>query len=366
VTNVNLLNNTIEKSVCRLICGEGQDSEKATAFLISSNQAITARHAVEDYYTAGKQIYLEFLNIDSEPIIRKAVPVDISELGFSCVTLLKLEKDILLDSYLEFSDYQVEKDDDYETFGYPVVKWNVGERTKSSVSRRLDIKMTGFYDWNVDLKHNSKIEDFKGLSGAPLIVNDMLVGVVLAQSVANGKAISLGAVSIDKISHLLQNLGIRIKKVIEEYDLDEIYELDESSDYSDAVFVAKLESASIYDHEDCQEEFFNADIAKSSIVSRGIKTEIKSFSNLRYSLKSVWKTEHRVYKDEIDGNELLKEVYKTVEHLSETTLKSDLPLSLIVKKGILHQLSDECKVGWTKNYQKRLREFVEEKEKADD
>ncbi|MBN8211091.1 hypothetical protein JI666_20355 [Bacillus sp. NTK071] len=363
---MNLIDNTLEKAVARLICGEGTKAEKATAFLVSSNKAVTARHAIEDYYNQSKEIYLEFLNIDTEPVVRKATPYDISPIGSSPVSVLELEEEIILDTYLEFSDYQIEKDDKYETYGYPVVKWNVGERTNSYISRRIEREMTGFYDWDIDLKHDSKIETFRGLSGSPLIVNGRLVGVILAESVANGKAISLGAVSIEKITSLLQHLDIPIYTFTEEYELDEIYELDEGSDYSDAVFVAKLESASIYDHEDCQEEFFNADIAKSSIESRGFRPELKSLSNLRFSIKSIWKTEHRNYKEEVDGNELLKIVYKTVEQLSETTLKSDLPLSLIVKKGILHQLSDECKVGWVKNYKKRLNEFMEAKGQSND
>jgi len=357
---------TLEKVVCRLTCGEGNGCEKATAFLVSSNIAITARHALDGYYHDREQIFLEFLNINKEPVVRKAEPIDVCEIGGFPVSILELDEDVLLDNYIEFSDYEVKRDDYYETFGYPVGKWNFGERTSNYVSRKLDKEMTSFYDWNVDLKHDSKIEDFRGLSGAPLIVNDRLVGVILAESMVNGKAVSLGAISIEKISAFLRHLGIPVLEVAHEFDLDEIYELDESSDYSDAVFLAKLESASIYDHEDCQEEFFNADIAKSSIESRGIPTELKSFTNLRYSLKSIWKTEHRSYTNENDGNALLKDVYKTVEQLSETTLKNELPLSLIVKKGVLHQLSDECKVGWVKNYKKRLEEFKKEKEQTND
>lgn len=366
MNNMKELNDTLEQVVCRLTCGDEVKNEKATAFLISNNRAITARHAIEDYYEQDKPISLEFLNIDSQPISVKAIPCNLSEFESSPISILELEDEINIESYLEFSDYKIEKDDPYETFGYPAVKWNIGERTKSYVSRVINKKMTGFYDWNVDLKCDSNIEDFRGLSGSPLIVNGMLSGVILAESTVKGKAISLGAVNIEDLIPVLDHIGIPVNKDGRYYSLDEIYEMDDSSDYSNAVFVAKLESASIYDHEDCQEELFNADIAKSIIESQGIKSDVQKYKNLKMSLKSVWKTEHRTYKDGLDGNDLLKEVYKTVEQLSETTLKTDLPLSLIVKKGILHQLSDECKVGWVNNYKERLKKFLEEKEQTND
>ncbi|HHT7165331.1 TPA: hypothetical protein ACTZ3T_001627 [Bacillus cereus] len=355
-----MVSKNIEKAICRLTCGK----DKATAFLISENQAITARHAIEGYYESGNKIHLEFLNLSNTPIVCEAIPVDIERSG--CISLLNLDTEISSEVYLQFCDYCIEKDDDYETFGYPVAKWNLGERTISYVSRRIDDSMTGFYDWDVDLNHNSNIADFKGLSGAPLFINEMLVGVVLAESMEKGKAVSLGAVSIEKIADILLSLNVTIKEKVLDYDLNEIYEIDEDSKYLDAIFIAKLESADIYDHEDCQLEFFNADIAKSSIEGRGINTEIQQFTMLRHNLKSVWKTDHRTYKDEKDGNDLLAKVYHRVEDLCETTLKSDLPLSLMVKKGMLHQLADECKVGWTKNYRKRLQEYLAEKEQTND
>ncbi|MEC0710134.1 hypothetical protein P8881_21625 [Bacillus haynesii] len=360
-------NKYLEKAVCRLTCGEGNQCDKATAFLISPDLAVTATHAIQEYYLDQKEIKLEFLNIASKPIIRTATPLEGTEIENTPIRILKLNESVNYDVHLSFSDYRAEKDDNYETYGYPKVKWDVGQWTKSQVLRRINNDMTQTYDWDIDLNHESNIENFEGLSGAPLIIDQMLVGVVLAQSSANSKAISLGSISIQKIKTALENAGMVVNKPLNDLVMDEIQEIDENIDFSEAMFVTKLESAGIFDNEDCQQEFFNADIVKSMIESRGLETEIKSFEMLTYNIKSVWKNKHRLYKDEKDGNELLSQVYTRVEDLDKTTLSiKELDIPLVVKKGILHHLSDECEVGWTKNYLLRLKEYLLEKGQKDD
>ncbi|MED3891440.1 hypothetical protein P4601_16135 [Peribacillus frigoritolerans] len=349
----------VEKLVCRLTCGEGESCSKATAFLISNNRVITATHAIKNFHMSNHDIVLEFLNLGGTPITRKAIPLDLDP---SPITILELEENIENAYYINFCDYKVEKDDMYEIFGYPVAKWGVGDWIKSNVTRRITNEMAQPYDWDIDLNHNSNIEDFEGLSGSPLFVNTKLVGVILTETLANGKAIALGSISVQIINDILVKAGINIEQSLD-YDMYEVYELEEGIDYSDCLFVAKLESANIFDHEDCQQEFFNAEIAKSSIESMDTLIEIKKFTMMKNNIRGVWKTLHRPYKNESDGNELLSLVYQRVEDLSETTLKGDGNLSLMVKKGILHQLSDECKVGWVKDYSKRVKDYLIEKEK---
>lgn len=364
---INKVDFEYEKAIGRLICGD-EEKDKATAFLIAPNRAVTARHAIDEYYEEGKEIHLEFLNIDSNPIARKGTPIDSSD---TPISILELDSPVQCSVYLTFCDYQVQKGYIYETFGYPVVKWGIGHGMKSDIIRRVTSEMTRPYDWDIDLNNESNIDDYSGISGAPLIVDQKLVGVILTESTANDKVISLGSISVERIKETLAKLEVSIEEYIienpiEEFSMEEIYEIDENIDYSDSTFIVKLESAEIYDHEDCQQEFFNAEIAKSSIESRGISTEIKGFLMLRENMKSVWKTQHRVYEDEQDGNKLLAKVYERVENLNDTTLKSKPDLPLIAKKGVLHQLSDECKVGWTKNYKLRLKEYLLKKGVKDD
>ncbi|WP_340030829.1 trypsin-like serine protease [Paenibacillus sp. FSL K6-1122] len=351
---------TYEEAVGRLICGD-EDENRATVFLISPTKVVTARHAVDDYYLEHKEINLEFLNIQKESIKRKGYPIEKFESFKTPIAILELDNPVACNTYLKFCYDEIEKDNIYETFGYPVVKWEMGHRTKNKVLRLVTNDMSRPYDWDIDLNYDANIEDFSGLSGAPLFVKDKLVGVVLAESKANHKVISLGSVSVKRFSDALDKLEILIDESLPELSLNEIHQLDESMDFSESLFIMKLESAEIYDHEDCQQEFFNAEIAKSSVEGRGLSTEIKEFSMLKENIKSVWKTQHRSYKEENDGNDLLTKVYERVEDLNNTTLNSNLDIPLIIKKGILHQLSDECKVGWVKDYKLRLENFLTER-----
>ncbi|WP_427137324.1 hypothetical protein [Psychrobacillus psychrodurans] len=347
-----------EKVICRLNCGP----EKATAFLISNNQAITATHAIKKHYP-NNEIVLEFMNLDSFPIKVRAVPVE--GLPHSPITILQLVRNIDSEFYCVFYNHPVNKDDNYEIFGYPSTKWATGNWILSTVSRRITDQMAQPYDWDIDLNHNSNIEDFSGLSGSPLFINKRLVGVILTENNAKGKAISLGAISIAKIEDIITAANIKIEESIM-YDKYEIYKMEDSIDYSECRFIAMLESANIFDHEDCQQEFFNAEIAKSSIGSKEIGNEIKKFKSLQTNVRSVWKTLHRSYLNEIDGNILLSDVYQRIEDLSETTLKGDDNFSLVVKKGLLHQLSDEGKLGWVRDYERRVRDYLKERGSVDE
>ncbi|MEK3717414.1 hypothetical protein [Paenibacillus sp. FSL R7-0333] len=352
---------TYEKAVGRLICGDDEVKDRATVFLISPTRAVTARHAINEYYLEGKEIILEFFNITNQVIERKGEPLEASEDTNMPISILELNEPIHCNLYLNFSNFQIQKDNIYETYGYPVARWDMGHFTKNNVSRIVSNDMTRPYDWDIDLNYDANMADFSGLSGAPLFVEGKLVGVVLTESQTNGRVISLGSVSVQRLSEALLKLDIPVEEPIPEFSMGEIYEIDEGIDFSESMFIMKLESAGIFDHEDCQQEFFNAEIVSSSIVSRGFSFEVKEFAMLKENVKSIWKTQHRPYKEENDGNELLAKVYERVEDLNNSTLKTNIDIPLLVKKGILHQLSDECKVGWVKNYKTRLISYISER-----
>lgn len=158
---------------------------------------------------------------------------------------------------------------------------------------------------------------------------------------------------------LLEDIKEYLTKTKKYYE-EEIYELDDLDeiDYNDCIFIKKLESANIYEHDMCKKEFFNAEILKSSIESKNNKEDTKMFKNLTNKIYSVWNTQYIRYRDTMDGIILLANVYERVEDLDSTTLKAREDISMIAKKGILHQLADECKVGWVKNYNERLEQYL--------
>ncbi|NRS50615.1 trypsin-like peptidase domain-containing protein [Brevibacillus sp. HB2.2] len=228
----------IERSVARLECGLGNDKDRGTAFLISPGKAITATHNIRNHIKENAPIQLEFLNLSSDsPQVIYAKPI--STAIISPVAVLELTEPFLGYDYLTFSNKKVNPDDSFEIFGYPTVKWDTGQWTKNKISRVLEENVYKPFDWDVDLNHSSKIEDFSGLSGAPLMVDGFLVGVLLAESLENGKAISLGAISITRISHLLESLGIFIQ------DYRNTINYESEAEYSNINCIDKIEAASV-------------------------------------------------------------------------------------------------------------------------
>ncbi|CAH1205354.1 hypothetical protein PAECIP111891_02730 [Paenibacillus allorhizoplanae] len=357
------------RAVCRLICEDEDDYEdekeyedKATAFLVAKNKVITATHTIKNYYEEGTTIYLQFRNIDSTPVERTAIPIKTSN-EQDVITILELNEPVET-NYLSFIEYEPEKNYMYETYGYPVVKWSSGQPIDGLISRKVEENMTNNFDWDLDLDvRNSKIDNFAGLSGSPLLVNGRLAGVIITQAVAKKKAISLGAISLSKIKTILENGGLEVLVDAQDTrsEIQVIRDV-ENVNYENHIFIAMLESANIFDHELCQEEFFNAEIKREEVDSKEFENEVLNYYNLRKKVHSIWKTKHYSYQNEDDGYLLLSEVNERIEDLDNTVLKSDYDINIFIKKGMLHQLSEQLKVGWVKNYSTKLQEYLQNKD----
>ena len=153
------------------------------------------------------------------------------------------------------------------------------------------------------------------------------------------------------------------KKIVDEIAMSAS---DIDSLYNDLLFVKKLEMANIEDIEQCKNEFFNAEYAKQVIKSKGDEEQITAFNNLQTKIQSLWSTQYRLFKDDNDGNLLLAKTYERIEDADSASLDCSpiLPeAGLIVKKGILHQLAEECSVGWLQNYKTKLESLLNDGEK---
>lgn len=158
--------------------------------------------------------------------------------------------------------------------------------------------------------------------------------------------------------------------IIEKYLLGEnsrifneiVMDINDFSDvsYDDCIFVKMLESANILDTDEFKNDFFNAEIARQKIVSKGDKDDLRVYEQLKMKLYSMWQTQYRLYKNSDDGNILLSHTYLRVEDLDESTFKSIDEINLLAKKGMLHQLAEDKKVGWIENYIEKLEKHIGE------
>lgn len=161
--------------------------------------------------------------------------------------------------------------------------------------------------------------------------------------------------TLDQILLCIESEKVRISNEIILL-LDEI----DTEDYDDMLFVKKLESAKIDLIDGCKRDFFNAEFAEHIIKSKGDSERIRLLNNLKNKIYGFWETQYRRYQDETDGNELLTRTYERIEDADTAALSCSLlpEVSLMAKKGFLHQWAEECSIGWLKDYKRKLEEYL--------
>lgn len=142
-----------------------------------------------------------------------------------------------------------------------------------------------------------------------------------------------------------------------------IYDINDFSDisYDNCNFVKMLESANIFETDEYKNDFFNAEIVKQKIISKGQDNELRMYYQLLSKLLSIWRTQYSLYKDPTDGHVLINNTYLRVEDLDTTTLAASGDVNLLAKKGMLHQLADEKRLGWIENYLDVFEAYIEAK-----
>lgn len=156
------------------------------------------------------------------------------------------------------------------------------------------------------------------------------------------------------LQEILNSLNAEKKRITEEI----IVLLKESeSVYNDMLFVKKLEMANITLVDMCKQHYFNAEYVEYVIRSKGDAEKIKLLENLKKKVLSFWETQYLRYQNDFDGNELLSRTYERIEDADTQALScSALPeISILAKKGMLHQWAEECSVGWLKDYKEKIK-----------
>lgn len=231
-----------KKSIPKVICGE----KRSTAFLVSHNMVITAMHAITDYFNKSSPINLMFNSeegmISAEPLIDETIWKK------QPIVALKLEKGVTDIKPFKcfdhkFSGYSIS----CFTFGYPLIRDTTGTVMEMTVTNEEDAESYEKlgYEWNLDLKPNDPIEEYKGLSGGPLFFNGGVVAVFIQQEKENSnKSNRLAAVSLYLFKDYLKSLDLEL--------IDEMSEIDELNKEYTGVVVSNFQ--------DCIDEMKNEKI----------------------------------------------------------------------------------------------------------
>lgn len=205
----------IEESVVQIECVNKlnkDDIELGTGFFVEKNVIITASHVIDKYYNNSSNYLINITPIKAK-IDRKIKVEKVLECKRNnFVTILQLEENIETITPLKFTlGYNLKRGDEYFSFGYPQCKRLIGYMVENKIATSINENQSRKVNWDLNLT-NERIEDFKGFSGSPVIVNNMLVGIVQTQSEANGKTISIGMSSIDIMNNYIT------KKYYKKYD----------------------------------------------------------------------------------------------------------------------------------------------------
>lgn len=161
-----------------------------------------------------------------------------------------------------------------------------------------------------------------------------------------------------KLDSILSYFGEEKRKIHEEI-IVMLSEID-AEQYKDMIFIKKLESANITYLDGCKRDYFNAELVEHTVQSKGDPEKIHLLNNLKQKVFSLWETQYLRYSDESDGKELLARTYERIEDKDATTLNCpSIPeVSLLSKKGMLHQWAEECSIGWLRDYKQKLEEYM--------
>lgn len=199
----------IEKAIGRIVCG----SEHGTAFLISEQLLITAEHVVREHIdNPNEKITVQFPNLPEEEFSTEAELVKAD--GFLDIALLRLSSPIAGAFGLNLVRSRIPYNEHWETYGFAVGKWNVGARLHGYVQRAQFQNETSM--WDMDLVPEQTLEQAEGLSGSPVIIDDSVQGVLIAQ--LDG---TLGAISIEKMKGFLDENDIHYETILHSDDLPE-------------------------------------------------------------------------------------------------------------------------------------------------
>lgn len=193
----------LENIVLKVECG----SKVGSAFLINSCRVITAFHVVSEY--KDSDIFL--IGISGEKIkatLSSSINDHYKKLD---VALLILEKEIEVVENINFVSYEeIPSGTKWISRGYPESKVFTGdnllEDNDNVVNQHLNLLRNGKID--IELEHKQKLSTYAGYSGAPILIDGDLIGLINQELVENSQSKELTGLTFKHFSDLLKAEGL--------------------------------------------------------------------------------------------------------------------------------------------------------------
>ena len=220
-----------KEAVAKLTCGE----HDGTAFLVSGDIAITATHCILEYIDGDAEIVLTFFNIvGKEKFEVEATLVSESN---SPLAVLKLAETVET-QYLQLGCYldQMRRNTEVVSYGYPVVEGVDGYPVDLYINDYMNPNTMNEYDISLLISEKSKITDYSGMSGSPVLYREHVVGILIEErmetSESGGHATGLKLISNYKMKKCLENNEIpfvplyfkQVERAVEERKVPKEYQ----------------------------------------------------------------------------------------------------------------------------------------------
>ena len=192
----------VERAAAQIECFfsssiNANDKDYGTGFFIDKDIVITANHVIEKYYENKDECIINVCPIKAR-IDRQIKVKDVITPQNNTVAIMTLEEPVEIDRPLRFTlGYNIKRNDKYYTFGYPTFIRG-GYPIDNDVSTYTNEFQSRIYDWILSIK-GERAENFNGFSGAPVFIDNLLVGILQIESQADGKGIAIGMSSVNMI-----------------------------------------------------------------------------------------------------------------------------------------------------------------------
>jgi len=223
-------------TVCCVKCG----SEQGSGFLIAPNIVVTARHVVAAHFAKGDNIgdniYVKFENEPDTIDCKVCSDVDVAE---TPIVLLELQqaKGCYID---EISDVEVSEQINCCVYGF------FGSNPDSI--DKIDLRYVRNFDnqqeYNISFKPiDERKRVFNGFSGAPVLVNGDIVGILTQENLDNYTAIRIFGICGLHFRQLLDKFGIKIK--LHKHNIDKQQTLSNSKFESQSVETVNIQEIDV-------------------------------------------------------------------------------------------------------------------------
>lgn len=203
----------LEKNVCKVI----SDNKHGTGFLISDTFILTAFHVVN----GCDEIKVTFDNKEELDVtLHNLIDDKYKKLD---IAILELNKSIDFYEDIKIVNSNLTPKSHWISRGYPQIQDITGTnliKDANIINQQLKELFEDKIDLQLDL--GQTFDSYSGLSGAPLVIDNNICGIINSELLEKGVSKQLNALSIKYFKDLLEQMNISVKQESSNKSCDEI------------------------------------------------------------------------------------------------------------------------------------------------